>query len=475
MLCQTGALVHGDQTRLAASSAVIASIDRVSAAVELVLESSREADFAKPTFDTLRSLFSGMGWVSGTLMSLHAAARNDGQSDRTRQTFEAIELSFRAAKSTLETLREALGADAEVEEPILPIPSSTKDLPPLPAGSGRAAALAAASTRGGVLVSPEASNHQEVLVREQYPAMKGSGNPNTQQEERQQTRRVKLSTLDVEGIAKLLHANGFGEHAPCFISGAIDGVMLSDPNLCEADFLELGVGNDSSESDCRTRIVAFFQRCRREGVALSRTSQPVFENVTSFGPESSKQGEWGNRSGRQGLTGATNDVEQIERGKNLRSAPKRGPSRAESVRCYPSEAVKLRKQDVIFDILIDSNDGGTVAPAESRGAGRMMSIKLKHGVIVTADGEEVNVIQTVNSVGQYHEDGDRGEGEMPPKACYEPTAILGSRRTSLGIPAVSLESESVWPDNREPCVVVDEQIPPGVVVKTPDATLNVFP
>lgn len=444
MLSQTGALVHKHHTRPAAGSVVIASVDRVSTAVEQVLESSREADFAKPTFDTLQAHFSGMGWVSGTLMSLDTAVRKDGQSDHTRQAFAAIELSFNAAKSTLESLRESLDADAEFEELTLPVPSSTKDLPPLPVGSGRAAALAAASTRGGMLVSPEALNHQEVLVREQDPAMKGNGNPSTQREERQQTRRVKLSTLGVEGITKLLHANGFGEHAPYFVSGAIDGVMLSDPHLCEADFLELGVGNDSSEDDCRTRIVAFFQRCRREGVVSSMTSQPSdLENITSLERESSKQEERGNRSG--------SDVEQIDRGENLRSAHKRGPSKA--------EAVNPRKQDVIFDIPIDSNDGGTV----SRGP-RRMSIKLIHGVIVTAGGGNVVVIQTVNS-------GDRGDGGVPPKASHVPPVI---RRTSLGIPGVSLESESVCPDNREPCAVVDEQIPPEVVVRTPDATLNVF-
>lgn len=451
--------MHEHQTRPAAGSVVIASADRVSAAVELVLESSREADFAKPTFDTLQALFSGMGWVSGTLMSLDAAVHKDNQSDHTRQAFAVIEQSFNAARSTLETLREALDADAEFEELILPVSSSTKDLPPLPVGSGRAAALAAASTRGGMLISPEASNHQEVLMVEKDLATKGNGNPSTQQEEGLQIRRVKLSTLSVEGVVTLLHANGFGEHAPYFTSGAIDGVMLSDPHLCEADFLELGVGNDSSEDDCRTRIVAFFQRCRREGVVSSTTSKPPgLENITTSGPESSKQEGKGNRSGRQGLTGATSDVEQIERGRNLRFAPKIGPSNA--------EAVNLRKQDVISDIPVDSSDGGTV----SRGP-RRISVRLNHGVIVTAGGGKVDVIQTVNSIGQGIENGDIGDGGVPPKACHAPPLI---RRTSLGVPAIPLESESVCLDNREPCAIVDEQIPPGVVVRTPDATLNVF-
>ena len=490
-LQKAGTLAHELRSR-PATDAVAVEVARVAAATELVLEISVDGNFVEHPADNVRSLVSGMEWIRRTLASLTAAVGENNERGDIFQAYSAIELSFSVAECTFEAIRKALDADVGINEPTLSdrINSSPANYSsPFPVGSGRAAAVASIGyTRGGLLVSPDALNHLEDFSEEPERTVKGGGGSSSykaQRGGRGQTGRVELSALGVEGVEDLLRANGFGEHAPSFVSQAVDGVMLSDPDLCEEDFLELELGGESSEGDhSRAKLVAFFQRCQNEGVTPSWGAWPFSEGVAATRPGTSssthsKPTLEGNNgmsmdSRQEKLNCAKRSVEEVDK-RNMLELSEAVISRMEPIPHFRLETPVCRSQDMAADIPIEAKVRGTapVSPRESD----ILPVKLNYGVIVTMNGNEVEVVRSVDECSDNESNKDdsdeKGGGMVPPREA--PYAIQDeSNETSLELPVVSIQYVCCQPSDREICTTVEEQLPPGLVVKTSNVTLDMF-
>lgn len=456
------------------------NLQSLSAAAVRLLETGRQDGLAKPPFDILRDMLSGIEDVARALTSLAAneeaaAGADAGEDGREGGLLCAAGMteSCGAAKEALDAIREAVGANiaefglSAASSPIGPRHSQSQ-----PVGSGRAAAAAIASGRGGLLVSPEDScATYPDRIAGQSPGEEGG---RTGSGDKHHLRSVPLRTLDATSVAELLHLNGFGEHAPGFVTQGIDGVMLSDPNLCEADFAELGLGGGGEGGrESIARIVSLFRRCQQEGAvftASGRSSQSSTKEI-------------GQTSGDRGADGSNLDKRRQENQPGTEES-KLG-SRDESPWRRGSVLVDREDQRVLAQIPLDPSEAGRNGAANSGGNenGRRVSVKLNNGVVITVGGREEALVDDADD--PLADDAEAGaadanvEGEVGMNGVEVGggASLTNShgRRTSIGLRAIPFYKEPSQPGEVSNSRTAEElPLPPGVAITASDATVNVF-
>lgn len=443
-------------------------VKSVSSAAVQLLEVSREDGLAKPPFEILQAMYSGIDDVAGGLATLSsaegeqeadaAAGARGGANNGGTSCSATMAESWRAAKEALEAIREAVGADITVIGKSAASRGHSGESSPLvpqhhqdsPVGSGRAAAFAMASGRSGLLASPDvpSTNYRDLP-------------PGTSSSKGVEARSVSLRTLDVQGVAQLLRLNDFEEHAPEFIAQAVDGIMLSDTNLCEADFAELGLGGGlEGARNSRARMVSFFRQCQQSGVVFPDTngSSLCLEGEARPRPDDQRTGDLTHDKRR----GNESDTGQIS-SKSLEDAPwRRG-----------SALVNRENQRVLAEIPFNSSQaGGTGVPISTgNGSSRRISLKLNQGVVVTMGSREVSLVNNTDDLPAS--DAQEKVNEAGKKGGEVESAMEGGRRTSLGLRALTLNKEPAGEgDGLE--ANGDLPLPPGVDVTTVDKTVDVF-
>lgn len=446
-------------------------VKSISAAAVRLQETSRADGLSKPPFDILQAMYSGINDVGGALESLSSeegkleagAGADSGIYNGSTSCSTSMVEAWGMTKEALEAIREAVGADlaaigkgaAVRGHPGASSPVVAGHHQDSPVGSGRAAAVAMASGRGGLLASPGVSptSYQELPVGKPSSIGSAAGS-------------VSLRTLDVQGVAQLLRSHDFEEHAPGFIAQAVDGVMLSDPNLCEADFAELGLGEGvEGPRNSRARMVSFFRQCQQSGVVLPEhegSSLSLEEGVRSRPDDQHAGGSiHGEKRDDESRPGQSHPVSSEE------SRWRRG-----------SSLVDRENQRVLAEITLNSSQQTGYAGGPTSGGGgdgRRISLKLNQGVVITAGSQEVSLENNTEefSAGDTKSDAE-GEAAAAGKEGGEaPPAMQGRRRTSVGLPARSLYQEPAGDgDGLE--AKGTQPLPPGVAVTTADTTVNVF-
>lgn len=462
---------------------------KVFTAASSLIETSREDGIAKPPFEILRALYTGVGQIVGIVACLTDANLDGCTSDvgnDTRQAFLDIAESCSVARRALDTIKEALGADVEVERPIIPGPeSSSRDPPHFPAGSGRAAAVAVASTRGGILASPDSPGSRKQVVRSAMDGLEQGesgkrGEDGSRLGDQSQSPPVPLSSIGLEGVGSLLRAHGFGEHAHAFVEQAVDGIMLSDPHLCEADFAELGLGYINGAENCRARLVSIFRRFQEEGVTPVGDSSRVLERVDTNGPTetpvtgASGLNKLGERSPPEDVADACAlDLVQEPEAQGS-SADENNPVDSPWGR-QPTAQQSFEDQHVIAEIPLHLDEERAAAIAPADGQVKRLSVKLNPRVVVTMGDHEADLIDDTDGWSDFEGEGDSesegGDEEFQAKSAMPP-AQNESRRTSLH--TVTLDVERNRNVGRDLHHNEDEQLSPELVVYAANETVNVF-
>ena len=478
----------------------VSRVWRVCSAAERVMGTSREEGLAKPPFDILRAMHSGMATIEEALASL--AAEVDGgrvtdMGEHVAEYIAAMAESCRAARRALVVLTESASADrntmfGELKSSCSSTtsPAISRDHPSSPAGSGRAAAVAMASAREGLRVSPDSLDREGAL----FANRSGADNKErikellTDGDEIDQSPPVPLNTLGTEGIGTLLRLHGFEEHAGGFLAQAVDGVMLSDPNLCEADFAELGLGGDAPGADeCRARMVSFFQRCQEQGAIFhdggtmlvpGQAAAPPGAAAAAGASESGllECGDASEANERKQACGETSVVDDIRAACSVAGGS--GGDRVVSEPQWHRHSVQLdpRSQKIIADISVDA-DEGRAASAAVRGSAGRISVKLNGGVVVTVGGVEADLINDADrlSAGDTDEE-DTGGGSVkePPVIQNVSSANKPGRGTSVGFRQVTLEADHGQSGDGGTSDAGDGRLSPGIAVTTADVTFNVF-
>lgn len=456
----------------------------VCSAAERVIEMSREEGIAKQPFDTLRSMHSGVATIEEALASLTPEIGGGRAPDVDEHVHVAMAESCRAARRALDVLTETVRATEDSASPAISI-----DHPCSPAGSGRAAAIAMASARESLPILPDSRGREEAVSADR------SGANNTQRikelrtdgDEIDQFPPVPLNTLGAEGIGILLRLHGFEEHAPGFLAQAVDGVMLSDPNLSETDFAELGLGGNAAGSDkCRARMVSFFRRCQEQGAVIHSGGTALLSDQQDAPPGAVAVG-----TSKSGLLDHGDASETNDRKQQCSEAGAAEDARvACSVTCGPGDdrvvseplrhrhsvQLDLQSQQIIADISVNA-DEGRAASATARGSGGRISVKLNAGVVVTVGGVEADLIddaERLSADGTDDEDTWGESGKAPPAIQDTSPVNKPVRRTSVGFHQVTLEADPA--QNREGGTsdAADKLLSPEIAVTTADVTLNVF-
>ncbi|CAM9127400.1 unnamed protein product [Scytosiphon promiscuus] len=475
----------------------------VSAAALRLLDTSRKDGLAKPPFEILRAMYSGIDDIAAGLASYSRPFRGDARSDSSagRRTLEVTLMeSCDAAKEAMDAIREAVGADTEAVVECTSSPGAAASSSPgvardqrnSPAGSGRAAAVAMASTRGGLLVCSDdlPKSSQATLAERSSRVSTESRHQNGQiyWDENRHPQSVPLRSLDVAGVARLLNTHGFEEEVPGFVSQSVDGVMLSDPNLCEADLAELGLGGDEADAahDCRVRMVSLFRRSQQEGVLLPPGTESPSCFGEGFGSKSNERNDEryaggsilddlrGNKPDAGRITeigtgdGVPDDVGGVQRASSEESSWRR-----------KSVLVDRQNQRMLAQIPLEPSETGREGERTSTSGrgGRSLSVKLNQGVVVTAGGLEAGLIDNAeDEIGAAEvEAAAKGESKALAATPSGETSSANARRrrTSVGIPKVPLYTES--DDGIAPGLGGRlSPLPPDVTVTTADETLNVF-
>lgn len=490
----------------------------VSIAAERLLETSREDGLAKPPFVILRAMYCGLSEVALAVACLSAAEEEEaggvaggGRNDRISGLPCAATMaeSCDAAKEALDAIREAVGADMTVigetahttTHTTASSPNVPRDHQYSPAGSGRAAAIAMTSARGGLLVSADQppTTHGEPLAGQEHREVRDARNRGGSVDpgEKRPAESIPLRSLDVERVSQLLRLHGFEGHVSGFVTQAVDGVMLSDPDLCEADLAELGLGGGEAEGahESRARMVSFFRQCQQDGVVFPvvRGSSPSFGGKVEprTRTDSVHNGDSTPDDRRRNDSAA---LRKKEMGELEGSAPGGSKTdRTESTQDSPwrrgSVLVDRENQRVIAQITLDTRDTGRADAAAFTGTegGRRMSVKLNQGVVITAGGREAGSVENMYELPAINVEegalaaspeaaGGKGQGEDGAVAAARgsETSPAGNRgrRTSLGLPTVTLYKESGG--GLHPEEAGGMPIPPGVAVTTANSTVNVF-
>ena len=482
------------------------SLQRVSAATVRLLETSREDGLAKPPFDILRDMYRGIDEVARALASLSAGEKagegagrgGNGGGSSGPPCAAGMTESCGAAKEALDAIREAVGADIASDlgerETVAGTALSSTDRrhhQSQPVGSGRAAAVAMSSGRGGMLVSPEESS----AAYPERPAPctdkdtgKGGGRTGSGGEKRH-VHPVPLRTLDVKSVAELLRASGFEEHCPGFVAQGIDGVMLSDPNLCEADFAELGIGGGREGEgeggrDSRARMVSLFRQCQQKGVLF-----PAHNGGSPPHPVAVGAGHWSGDRRSGDFSPDKRRREDPTPGSTDESGSLRSPEETSWRR--GSVLVDRENQRVLAQITLDEpgemGRSGAAASSGQKGNGRRrMSVKLNNGVVVTAGGggREEGLVDNADGPFVIDADAEAAAAEVE----GEDEALTGTsgdggasragphgRRSSIGLRTIPLYKEPGRAgEGSDSHTVEDLPLPPGVAITTSDEAVNVF-
>lgn len=385
--------------------------------------------------------------------------------------------------------------------------SRDRSHPRCPAGSGRAVvvAAAAASVRGGLLVSPDSYpiNHGrevEYTLNAIHPTQVEGGlglaSPNGHQ-----PRSTPLSEIGVDGIGVLLCANGFDAEAPDFAAQAVDGIMLSDPQLCEADFAELDLGgSEPGAKQRRARMVSFFRRCQREGIPKPYEGLAPGFAPTMAAPAAGVEGS--PASGTNHVdepvrgAGSVDKVRQrLLRGASTSSAKAQedsgsSSSSAEKPLCAAPSSRHLRtdQPQTATQGHVTKPDGHRYSNEESDSfvdaqattddASKPIPVKLNEGVVVTIGGQETDLVHSYADTGSFvaYSSHGAGEWESLPTASVESDVTSRARRSSLGVPTILLDLElgprvAVNNFTSEPKSIC---LPPEIPVAEAAETVNVF-
>ena len=459
----------------------------VCSAAERVIETSREEGLAKQPFDTLRSMHSGMATIEEALASLTAeieGSRTPDTDEHVHKPCVAMAESFRAARRALDVLTETVGAIEDTASPAI-----SRDHSSSPAGSGRAAAVAMASAREGLLISPDSRGREGAVSADRSGAEKTQRikELRTDGDVIDQFPPVPLNTLGAEGIGVLLRLHGFEDHAPEFLAQAVDGVMLSDPNLCETDFAELGLGGNAAGADeCRARMVSFFRRCQEQGAvvhsggtALLSDQEEAPPGAAAVGTSKSgllDRGDASKNNDRKQSCGEGGAVEDARAACSVVCRPDGDRAVSEPMWHRHSVQLDLQSQKVIADISVDADEGRT-ASAAARGSGGRISVKLNAGVVVTVGGVEAGLIDDADrspATDTDNEDAWGESGETPPAMQDTSPVNKPGRRTSVGFRQVTLEADPAQSGEGGTSDAGDGLLSPGIAVTTADVTLNVF-
>eukprot|EP00903_Cladosiphon_okamuranus_P009257 g8833.t1 len=471
------------------------ALQRVYTAAMRLSETGREHGLAKPPFDILRDMYRGIGEVARALDSLSvgegeevgagAGAGGDGRrSVLPPDAAAGMTESCGAAKEALDAIREAVGADiaSDLGERAISAGAGSSPMAPRhhqnqPVGSGRAAAVAMASGRGGMLVSPEdsAAAYPERIAGESSREYNDAGKEARRTGsagERRHVQPVPLRSLDVKSVAELLRASGFEEHAPGFIAQGVDGVMLSDPNLCDTDFAELGLGGgDEGGRDVRARMVALFLRYQQGGV--------VFPDKGSSSHLAT--GGAGQRPGEQSSGDSSLDKRRREDRPSTDQNNLRSPEESSSWR-RGSVLVNRENQRVLAQITLDPSETGRSGAASSREKRnvRRMSVKLNNGVVVTAGGRQEVLFDNADEISAINADVAAtaakvgAEDEAVAETSTSPASSHG-RKTSIGLRTIPLYRESSQAgEGGSSNAAGNPPLPPGVAIAASDATVDVF-
>lgn len=491
--------VPSGEEKLQVGAGISREQEGVYASVVSLLKTSREDGLAKPPFEILGAMYRGVEQLKAALLLFSTAAMNSGHDVANNAGICMLE-SCGAAERALEDIRDALGCpDLGCTPPSRKLSASEKVAlfrdHHLPAGSGRAAAVATASARGGLLVSPDSPGRQErsqdrssgtmqaTFVTEEAELERGGGPGRRKDGDEMRcgsrsSRAVPLRSLGVNDVGALLRAHGFGEHAPRFVAQAVDGVMLSDPNLCETDLVELSLGSD----DCRPLLVSFFRRCQEDGAvgvpedfsSLSPSpASPLFERVKSPVQADTQGGNSVPASLARLTDSASENIQEVRAADAVGNGDREGSVSAARSSSWRSGSVQVNRenQDEIANIVFDANHGTqeTVTGEKVRQDGRRMSVKLNRGVVVTMGGQQADLVSSVDGFGGVEiEEETSGDG-----AHVEPSAGR-RRRASVGFPTVSLDSDAGGEGPTAARAARDAELPPGVAVKAADVTINVF-
>lgn len=465
------------------------------AVVAKFLETNQEDGLAKPPFELLRSMYGLLGELRQTLSLLVTAVDETGHAEEGLRTVcSSLMESFAGAQIVIGEIRDAVGAgDNELltAGPLLVASSApTIHTHRLPAGSGRAVAVAAASGKGGILVSPrerestsQPTFHGNALVLDKVPPAHAA----------QKKDRVKLNTLSVGDVGRLLRSEGFLGEAARFISQSVDGAMLSDPNLCETDFLELGLGQTVGESggvgDDGTsiaRLLAFFRACQTDGIAepISTVEHDDDDCEIDRGPD---------REGFGSIPGAEAVGPGME-GMEPKGALATKASDASCGELWSRSSMDLNRenQTIVADVSLDTvedveddtampplarpTSGGTVVT----GGGRRISVKRNSGVVVTVGGLEPALVSNIDDLGNTEVNGgwadvERRESSATSRTCRSLGNNAG-RRGTIGLTAVILDAEddTSVTENRRLSQGPREGLPPEMVVMTGNETIDIF-
>lgn len=473
-----GEVLRSEEGNRKSGDGVSGEKEGVYASVVGLLETSREDGLASPPFVVLGAMYKGVEQLRTSLLLLLSTATMNSGHGVANDIGDRMLESCRAAEDALEAIREALGCPdlgcipPSRERSASEMAALSRDYH-LPAGSGRAAAVATASARGGLLVSPDSPGRQERSQDRSSGAVKTTFVTEEAQLEarggRGSSRGVSLRSLGVNEVGALLRAHGFGEYAPGFVAQAVDGVMVSDPNLCETDFVELGLGTD----DCRPQLVSFFRRYQEDGAVIdpedfsssspSSPAPPAFERVKASVQPAAQ---------RDNSSPASETIEEVRGADAVGEGDREGSVSAARLSPWRKDSIQVNResQDEIANIGFDANHGmqEEVAGEKARGGGRRMSVKLNRGVVVTMGGREADLVSSVgDGFGGFEVEEGGGTTHVKPSAGK-------GRRASVGFPTVILDCDAGGGETIVTRAARDEGLPPGMTVKAADITVNIF-
>lgn len=467
------------------------------ALVARLLETSREDDLTRPPFEPLRSMYHQFGILEDTLSLLVTAVNDSGNAkDNAPSACRSLTEYFAATRIALDRIKDALGVGDDELQTVRRSPAVSAASPiasphRLPAGSGRAVAVAAASGKGGILVSPD---QVEPSPR---PAVSNAlrfrnGSPAQSAGERG---RMKLSSLSVEAIGRLLRANGFRDDAAGFVSQAVDGAMLNDPNLCEEDFRELGLGETSTSDGATghgtsiTRLLAFFKACQKDGVMEPTGGVDYSDTGFSTGSEQARLGEKNSSNTNGRCDGATGPG--VEPGGPLQEAAQvNSAAIAESDSSggdlWRRSSIELDRenQTIIANIPLDqfdeTEDQISTSHVERIANGRRISVRRNNGIVVTAGGLQPALVRDVDGLDTVDADSERDDTERGKSSAIIDGADhplrKSSRKASVALKSVVLdvEDEQSAMLTRRLSDGPGEGLPPEMIVKTGGLTIDIF-
>lgn len=435
----------------------------VATAASTLLRLSRGRVLSEPSSDVVQSIRQLLEKLQNPLL-VKTTSSTSTQNER-----EVSQECWITAKIVLDGILKALeitGRHNEVSCCASPRGSTEPRKAGHPAGSGRAAAFAAGSGKRGILMSPQRQSHDchpnsdshgrdECTVRRKEQRHRQDEVMDDDRKGPVPSRRVPLNALGAEDISRVLKAKGMQEHASVFLTQAVDGEMLSDPHLCETDFLELGLGGPNGREEDRNKpgaasLLHFFKQCQQEGVDV----QHDIESPSLGKPPTPEDGRISARRGRTSLEVASEQDGAIEICRSnankgttdeiiVGNETVRGEHRGHNLSCnLPTRVDEKQPLQIVVDMPFEVSEEIESQDAMSTKGSRRMSISLNRDIIVTTNGRDPNLLSHIKSVENVGDDTQSAETLAKGSTAGEPRDD-GShhRRVSLSVPAAVLDTE----------------------------------